>query len=149
MVRHSLPAVRRLLCSGLLVALAIAPGCGKGERLVPVHGKVTVNGKPLSDGVVIFEPDVQKGNHTTEEPRGMIADSHDGSFELSCRGGKGAPLGHYRVVIWPMKQPTPETGMRTPEWLANARYTDSKTSGLTAEVVDPPPAGGYNFDLSR
>jgi hypothetical protein len=39
-------------------------GCGKDEadKFVPVAGKVTLDGKPLSVGSVSFRPDASKGN---------------------------------------------------------------------------------------
>lgn len=44
-----------LSCWLLLIAFAAA-GCGDGRNSAPVTGKVTVNGKPLADVGVTFEP---------------------------------------------------------------------------------------------
>jgi hypothetical protein len=50
------------------------------------------------------------------------------------------------VTVFAMK-PGTDDGSRAPEWLANRRYTDVQTSGLTAQVTDAPAAGAYDYDL--
>jgi hypothetical protein len=128
------------------VLLAAVPGCAKGpgERLVPVSGMITVKGKPLEAGTVVFHPDAARGNAGTQEPRGTLA---EGRYELTTGGRKGAPPGWYKVAVFALKPAGPEGGMRPPQWLANPRYGDAATSGLAVEVVEDPAAGAYDRDL--
>ncbi len=128
----------------LLVTLAVC-GCGGGERFLHVSGKITVNHKPLPAGMIVFHPDVERGNRTKQEPRGQITEQ--GVYQLRCGDRVGAPPGWYRVAIFPMRQPQPGDGMKPPDWLASQSYTDVKTSGLAVEVVESPKAGAYDFDL--
>ena len=80
----------------LFVALT---GCGRAAsdrpKLIPVSGTVTLDGKPLSGAVVQFIP--------TGSTRGNGASGcadKAGKYELTAaRGGKGTPVGEYRVVI--------------------------------------------------
>ena len=111
----------------ILVGCQAAPA---PEVLVPVKGKVTVKGKPLSAGTVVFHPDRDKGNTSKNEPRGTI--SAEGTFELETADEPGAPAGWYRVTIFAMKN---EGSTKPPTWFASQKYTDVKTSGLTAEVA--------------
>lgn len=131
----------------LLSALPLSLlGCkAEEERLVPVEGTVTFNGAALPAGMVVFQPDKDKGNLTREEPRAKI--DAQGRYALESRKGTGAPLGWYKVVVFPMKETTPQNPNMPPVWLAPQRYTDSKTSNLALEVVDSPAAKAYDLLL--
>jgi hypothetical protein len=101
--RGSVSCSRR---AGALVCLVFFgfSGCGS-ETLFPVSGKVTYkDGKPVTAGLVIFEPVGQKIS-----ARGEIQD--DGSFQLGThRDNDGALEGDYKVLIAP--PPLPEEGRR-------------------------------------
>ena len=64
-------------------------------KLVPVEGKVTLAGKPLSEGTVTLVP--------TDEslpppwPEGAIAPG--GAYVVQTGGQPGAPVGTYRAMI--------------------------------------------------
>jgi hypothetical protein len=129
-------------------------GCGDaGEKLVPVTGKVTLNGQPWTIGSVGFFPHGARGNSKEIAAVGVIA--KDGSYELSISGKSGAPLGWYKVVIW-----APEDGnvagnpwgmdgkLKPMRWLVNPRYTNKDTTNLEVEVVDRPSPGQYDLDLA-
>ena len=80
-----------------LVAVLVA-GCS-GPKLVPVTGKVTLNGQPLKNVRVDFHPDPDQGT-TGPSSTGTTDDS--GNFTLVCeeRGGAaGAVVGHHRVIL--------------------------------------------------
>ena len=109
MLRPSVSARRSVLCpwqAGALVCLVLfgASGCGS-ERFFPVSGQVTYkDGKPVTAGLVIFEPVSQKIS-----ARGEI--QADGSFELGTHGDNDGVLeGEYKVLIAP--PPLPEEGKR-------------------------------------
>ena len=134
------------LCAAATVAIGIVAGCdssGTG-RLFPVAGKVTVDGKPLAMGSLVFKPDAAKGNTSTFEPSGTIA--NDGSYTLFTkekrRTGRLVQGGHRRAEASPddpyaMKSLVPE------------RYNDAETSGLTMEIVATPAADAYDLKLAK
>lgn len=92
--------MRRLALGAVLTAF-LATGCGDGgPPLVSVHGKVTLDGKPLARKSVRFVPEpgtpgVGAGANTGE----------DGSYTLlavrpgATRDTPGVPPGKYRVVV--------------------------------------------------
>src|SRR5437870_3597365 len=95
-------AVRLLVA---LVPAGILAGCnvdsGGIGRTVPVSGRVSVDGQPLSlEGAsVTFFPDASKSNTSKFEPFSRVAP--DGTYTLST--GKtqkpGAPPGWYKVAV--------------------------------------------------
>jgi hypothetical protein len=133
------------LLAGLMMAAGLAGCGGETDRLEPVRGRITVGGKPLSAGTVVFHPDAGQGNTTREEPRGTI--NGQGVYTLTTGGRAGAPPGWYKVAVFALKPSTRESGMRPPEWLANRRYSDPNTSGLSRRVVANPGPQEYDFDL--
>ncbi|MBA4191634.1 MAG: hypothetical protein C0467_26950 [Planctomycetaceae bacterium] len=86
----------RLACTGVLVGLCVLAGCGGGSdpNLVHVSGTVTVDGKPLPLGMIVFEPDPAKGNRGQQGH----ADIKDGQFDTR-QSGKGVALGAQVVRI--------------------------------------------------
>jgi len=74
-------------------------GCGSDSgqfvgQTVPVKGKVTYKGKPLTQEEIVFEPDGGSGR----EAHGNI--QPDGTFELSTfKAGDGAVPGTHRVAV--------------------------------------------------
>jgi hypothetical protein len=104
---------------------AILPGCGGGEgfraSLVPVKGKVTYKGKPLTKGTVTFEPDGE-GRLATGELQA------DGTYELTTyQKGDGTVVGQHRVYI-------KGTGPNPRKELVPQKYTTRQASNLTADV---------------
>jgi hypothetical protein len=143
------------------LALAAVVGCGDGwPKLVPVSGKVTLDGKALIFKSVYFHP--QPGTPGT----GAAAiTKEDGSYTLlAIRYGAtkvlpGAPPGAYRVVITEPRVPVqaampaeapdsrqPAVGLPRPsrQRLAiPARYATPETTPLAVQV----PAEGGTVDL--
>lgn len=125
--------------AGLLaIATSVQGGCSSGNRLdvAPVCGKVTLDGKPVSAGIVVFTPERGRG------ARGQLAS--DGSFVLSTYGeGDGAIVGLNKIAVAP--PPEDESGRRPPGYAEIPQhYHNGKSSGLEGEVK----AGRSNvFDL--
>ena len=121
------------VCSVIAIAAtcAVVASCGSAEEQGKVYGKVTVAGKPIPAGVVVFS-NAKRGVHMLAELR------PDGSYELQTANGLGLPLGDYRVAVNP---PLPEPAMpgapapvvkkydRIP-----AKYYHMETSGLALTV---------------
>ncbi len=79
----------------LFVLLAGVAGCGKsGPQVAPVHGRVTLDGRPLALADVSFQPDgAQRASAGRTDA--------DGQYELAYkRGQPGAIVGPHTVRIW-------------------------------------------------
>ncbi len=89
------PALCRVLS---LVGLLPLIGCDQpGPVLVPVQGRITLDGKPVSEHVVTFSP---IGN--TQGNGAMGPTDEQGKFALTdVRGETGAHVGHYKVHLYP------------------------------------------------
>lgn len=79
-----------VLLSALMIALA---GCGANGP--PISGKVSLDGKPLSDAKVLFEP------NDPQQPGASARTAADGSFVIVPHETTGETLspGQYAVVI--------------------------------------------------
>lgn len=130
--------------------LAMMVGCGdSGSNLVPVVGKVTVDGQPLTTGTgnVSFRPD--KGNPNRQEPYGSI--DPEGTYRLVTAGKEGAPPGRYRVLVTDMEPIDPKNPFPYPKRKThvNLKYNDPKTTDLVIEVVPSPAPGAYDLRLKK
>lgn len=137
------------------LALFLCVGCGpSGPELVPVTGKVTLDGQPLGLKNIYFSPE--------EGTSGAGAGGNskaDGTFELlAVVGGavedlKGAPVGKYKVVVaepmFPIESEMavqgassePEVAMGLPQPVKKSDklaipsiYSNKDTTPLRAEV---------------
>jgi hypothetical protein len=125
----------------MLAAAMLAVGCGKGSGLVPVSGRVMLDGQPVKQMVVTFTP--------VGDTPGLGALGHtgdDGHFTLTdARGETGAYVGEYKVYFYPgaagAKTDDPGVDVVTPPRRTNvpAIYLDGNQTPLRAKV---PPGGG-------
>lgn len=118
----------RLLRVGLL--LAAVGGCGPRATLVPVRGRVVVDGKPLANGSVMFQPTVGPA------ARGQIG--ADGGFELGTyRDGDGVRPGQATVRVTSVVQVDVAPDQERPpgKSIIPLRYADFGTSGITVDVA--------------
>lgn len=104
-------------------------GCGdSAPSVAPVRGKVTLNGQPLSTGMVMTMPSAGRGAGGEIGP--------DGTFELTTpEYGDGAQPGMHKVAV----RAYDNSGVTDPELasgksLVPSRYANPMTSGLTIEV---------------
>ena len=136
---HRCARLAVLVAAGLALA-----GCGGGgPKLYPVRGKVTLpGGTPVHNGSVTLHPDVAKGNKSKELPIGAI--DAQGNFTAMTGAREGAPPGWYKVAISAAEQIDPNNPYFT-DWLIHERYINPETSKLTAEVVENPAPGRYDF----
>ena len=147
--------MRVCIVNGLIGALlwVVAVGCGKqGETLpvlVPVGGKVTLDGKPLSGATVTFMP-----TGSTRGPNCYGYTDKDGRYELKVdEKHKGAPAGEFNVLCskWVMPDGSDVSReIKVPPWEAGAKellpphYTTDGMSHLRATV----PADGGTADFA-
>ncbi len=90
-MRQSLTAVAGLW--GCVAAASLLAGCGSsGPALAPVTGRVTLDGRPLANVEVVFQP-------TQGSPSFGVTDG-DGRYELVYkRGVTGSLVGEHTVQI--------------------------------------------------
>lgn len=126
----------------LFVALAlVATGCGRSVGLVPVRGRVTIDGEPLTTGAVMLQPDAGPASQAKINP--------DGSFCLGTfEPEDGAIPGRAVVRVVCRKDITPAGGERAfgPS-LIPEHYTRFETSGLEVDVQ--PGMDSLDIALTR
>jgi hypothetical protein len=139
-----------VLLTGAVLSLA---GCGetsKVGKVVPVSGKVTLGGQPLTSGIVTFTPDASKGNTSTWVPSGTIG--ADGAYTLHTETKAGAPPGWYKVSVNTSVPPTTDVQVGQPPAKPvsiNAMYNDPNKSGIAFEVTEGPAEGAYDIPLKK
>ncbi len=105
-------------------------GCGasSGEiETTSVYGVVTLDGTPLTKGIVYFVPEGGRG------AKGKI--ESDGSYTLGTYGKKdGAVIGQHKVFIIATEGEVAFESEEPVKSLVPRRYTNAKTSGLEFEV---------------
>ncbi len=76
-----------------LVVFVILLSAGCGEKMVTVKGTVSVNGKPVTNGKIVFHP-------VNGERSGSGPIKSDGTYVISyLKVGDGLPPGEYKVSI--------------------------------------------------
>ncbi len=89
----------RSFCVALCCFTGVLVGCEEPLEFGHVSGKVSLNGKPLDEVLVLFLPDTVAGNLGAHSE--CISDA-DGNYELIYSldpETKGALVGRHRVVI--------------------------------------------------
>jgi hypothetical protein len=143
--------------AGPLAVTALAAGCSRSlPPVARVSGRVTLAGKPVSTGMVMFHP---------EHGRAALGQiDNDGRYTLTTfHKGDGAVLGPHRVTIEARTVeggPPPPKVMSTEEemknaatlypsdsrirWIVPEKYASAATTPLSADVK---PSGNI-FDFS-
>lgn len=141
--------VRWLQAATPLLYLACV-GCttAPGEPLVPVQGRVRLDGQPLTQGNLVFVPVSTDGRY---QPTTLI--DRDGRYEVNCIAGrKGIPAGRYKVLAFANAGPdtlAADGSMMEPgRSLLPTRYHDAKTTDLTIEVAADAASEAYDLSLS-
>ncbi|QDT66340.1 DUF4198 domain-containing protein [Calycomorphotria hydatis] len=109
-------------------------GSAQHSGYVPVEGTVTLDGKPLADANVVFEPIGTENGIASGQPSYAVTDS-DGHFQIGnpVKNRDGAAVGEHRVriLLTPQKK-------YSDEQIQTARKTLEKAemeSGGTADAV--------------
>jgi hypothetical protein len=114
---------------GMVVALGL--GCNRSSQESQVSGNVSLNGKQIGPGIIVFAP-VDKGAPAI----GPI--DHDGSYSISTSHEVGLSAGKYKVGVSIREVPTNiKRGDLLPpgKLLIPEKYEDSATSGLEYDVA--------------
>ena len=134
----------RAFTLSVLVALALAatlPGCGRREVLGRITGKVTFQGQPVSEGIILFR----------NKPKAiyMTADlKPDGTYVVRRASGEGLPLETYEVMVNPPIQDAPMGPALEPPKIKPCpnipqKYRSYESSGLSVTVHE----GENEFDV--
>src|SRR5262245_51876855 len=125
----------------LVCAAALFVGCTQGgpkkKVCYPVHGELTVAGKPADGATVILQPKEANREEWAEGcPLATVA--ADGKFQVSTYGeNDGAPAGDYIVLVsW--VAPTPANEEASGPDRLGGRYIDPAKSKLTATIESRP-----------
>lgn len=146
---------------GLFFLVWSIAGCDAGLKTVPVTGKITLNGLPLSnaEATVLFRPNPDKGNTLKLDFSGNA--DQDGNYQLYHQNGKlGAAPGWYKLAIVVTESPQPKPrgkardrkpgpGSHIRKSLIDRKYATTENSGLEIEVVENPAPGAYDFHLTE
>jgi len=131
------------LAACVLICVA-SLGCGsKGPELGSVTGKVTLDGKPVTNGLVTFKP-VAGGREATGRT------DANGQYELLYIDRKGALLGQHNVTVITLKEAAPVVAMSSdsPEYAKQA--AGGQADYNNAKVVEPIPARyNANSELTK
>jgi hypothetical protein len=120
---------RPWMAVAMMVACLLTAGCSRGVRLVPVTGRVTLNGKPLEFGAVMVQPKAG--------PAAQARINSDGTFRLGTfKPEDGVIPGPATIRVICRKDITPPGGeMVFGPNLIPDRYSRFDSSGLTAEIA--------------
>jgi hypothetical protein len=138
-------------CSMMLVTLSLVLGCGSGSsKLAPVSGKVTLDGQPLADATVIFQPE---GGGPDAGSGSQGKTNANGEFTLRQLNSDrdGAVAGKHRVMI-SAPQARAAGGGDKPHSEEQEKTVDrvpAKYNANTTLNFDVPAGGSStaNFDL--
>ena len=125
----------------LVAASAALFGCGSDDEVRGrIGGKVTFQGQPVSEGLVLFSNN-ERGINMNAALR------PDGSYEIIMAKGAGLPLGTYKVrvcppsIVLPIGASSPPKIKRYPN--IPKKYRKFLTSRLTVTIEE----GDNPFDI--
>jgi hypothetical protein len=131
-----------ILGPALALPLALIVGCGSGPKYAAVSGRVTLNGQPLANATVSFQP-IAEGSVNAPAPGSTGRTNANGEYTLSCADGRaGAWVGKHRVSISAVSEQAGDGDVRPPRggWpqvdKVPARYNKDSKEEFTV------PAGG-------
>ncbi len=145
-----------VFCAAAAVAGTLSGGCSKAPyKVVPVSGKVTLDGNPVPNLAVFFQP-VVSDSSTDPRPASVGRTNDQGEYELTVPdpsgSKKGALVGKHRVAFTrsqPSTGPSSDMGVRmTPNPVLDPVLLRFQKSPWEVEV---PSAGTklMNFELRQ
>lgn len=128
----------------LILAAFLPLGCQKpADPLYPVSGLVTLNGKALHKGDIVFVPDASKGNTHLQFGMGKIA--RDGTYAAHTINHPGVKAGWYKIMVLATENEPQESLSWVPIWLVPLKYTKPESTDLVVEIG--PEREKYDVEL--
>jgi hypothetical protein len=134
-------SVRTIVALVLCTTAMLTAGCGRGPKMVPVSGVVTVDGQPVTAAAVML---YRKGS-----PAVSAQTQADGTFQLRAVEGVHAVTITACEAAGPMLDPTAtEDSAKAPKlkWIVPQRYSQLEQTDLKAKV-EAGKANQFKFDL--
>jgi hypothetical protein len=138
-----------------MLLAAFLLGCGSAPVTIPIHGEVTFNGQPMTDGIVVYLP---KAPGLARQASGRIMS--DGKFELTTfKKADGVVPGEYDIVVYAYEAHPGEPKSREEHeavakaggikrgFVIPAKYVNPQTSGLS-DSVNSDHSGFKKLELS-
>jgi hypothetical protein len=124
------------------LCLLLASCSGSNHKTAPVSGRVTLNGQPLDNAGIIFQPVTASGEAGPSS--GGFTDT-DGRYSLKIVGTdtRGAVVGKHKVMI-SLAQEDPDDQRPKGAKRVPARYSGRKT----VLECDVPPDGRTDADFA-
>lgn len=144
-MNHSFRRGFPILLTSLSALLLLS--CGKNDEIpetVPVAGKVTVDGEPLTGGHVTYHA-YDTGQKTGAECSGKIDST--GGYVMFTGPKQGVPPGRYKVTVSRSTMPTAEGKMPTAGF--NLKFSDPTKTPLVITVSDGAAPGTYDLKLTK
>jgi hypothetical protein len=150
--------MRSLLSLCLVLLILTVLGCGEGRpKFVPVSGRVLVDGKPVANLMVTFQPIATERNKDPGPGSAGITDA-EGRFTLKVSSqqysGNGAVVGKHKVRIGTVlpgegQATDPSIGSPDDAPLAGKELIPPHYNQDTILTFEVPPEGTNqaNFDL--
>jgi hypothetical protein len=136
------------LRTALVPLLALVAGCGS-EKFAPVSGRVTLNGKPLANATVSFQPIAAQGSRNAA-PGSTGKTNDQGQYTLvGPQGEPGAWVGKHRIMITLVAEVVGETDTRPPRggWPMKDKIP-AKYNNDSKETFDVPSGGTTSADFT-
>jgi hypothetical protein len=141
--RYGLCRATHAICLGIM--LSAFWGCSD-DKWGHVTGTVTLQGKPVGPGSMMFEPE---NPPTVTTPSAIAHFREDGKYTLKSAGNReGAPIGTYLVMIHGRSEEAFGDEIVDPNAKSTipAKYLNHRLSGLKATVQ--PGSQTIDFDLT-
>lgn len=138
-----------ILGPAVALPLALVVGCGSGAKYAPVSGRVTLNGQPLANATVSFQP-IAEGKMDAPAPGAIGHTNANGEYTLvSADGRSGAWVGKHRVSISAVTEQVGEGDARPPRggW-PQADKVPARYNKDTQEEFTVPAAGTDKADFA-
>jgi hypothetical protein len=136
----------------VVLAILLLCGCSNGPKRVPAAGIVELDGRPMEGGILMFEPDVSKGNNARVSCSSPV---RGGRYELQTAGversdsGPGIPLGWYKICVRANRPGAPPAFPGQPVLDIDPKYLDPQKSPVSIEIVENPAPGAYDLKFTK
>jgi hypothetical protein len=129
------------------LAVVFSLGCA-GSKIAPVSGVVKLDGEPLANASVSFQPLSMEGN-VNPGPGSMARTDDNGAFTLRVVGEDvaGAYVGKHRVEISAYLRENGEPGKERGERMRNLVPPQFNKKSTLTFMVPPGGTKEANFDL--